>query len=341
MKSRWRRDDAGARVLVDCLDALNPTGSALVAGDATGLIESALMAMGVEATAWHRHAAADKPAQPWPPDGPFDTAILRLPKSRETFEMDLHAVGSRLKPGAPLLVYGANDEGIRSASRPMRAAFGNAETVETRAHCRVVQTVLPDPPPAMRGRPGDWRVDVVADLPGGGQLRWVSYPGVFAHGRLDEGTRLLIGTLPEVPPDCRVLDFGCGAGVIAAAILRRQPRCQIDLLDNDALGLEAAKHNVPTGQTILSDAWRAVTDATYDLIVSNPPIHEGKDKHFRLLDAFITGAPARLRPNGQAWFVTQRTAPTAKLLAATPCTHTLAQDTPRFRVWRMTEGPTE
>ena len=59
--------------------------------------------------------AGNAKAQAWPPAGPFDVALLRLPKAKDEQEMAAHACLSVLAPGGRLIVYGGNDEGIRSA----------------------------------------------------------------------------------------------------------------------------------------------------------------------------------------------------------------------------------
>ena len=74
---------------------------------------------------------------------------------------------------------------------------------------------------------------------------WATYPGVFAAKRIDEGTALLIGVLPPLRADARVLDYGCGSGVIGASAAARAPAIALDLLDNDSVALEAARENVP------------------------------------------------------------------------------------------------
>ena len=46
------------------------------------------------------------------------------------------------------------------------------------------------------------------------------------------------------PDDARVLDYCCGSGVIGASLALRTPSAQIELLDNDAVAIAAAKRNV-------------------------------------------------------------------------------------------------
>ena len=124
-----------------------------------------------------------------------------------------------------------------------------------------------------------------------------------------------------------------GAGVIAMSLLHHWPGMQIDMLDCDAVAIEAAKDNAPDARTILGDGLAGVGESRYDVIVSNPPLHRGKDRTFDLLRDLIAGARERLTRNGRLLFITQRSAPTAKLLDAVNARHEIIADDGRFRVW--------
>ena len=91
---------------------------------------------GLRLRLWNRRLAGSADAQPWPPAGPFDVALLRLPKAKDEQEMAAHACLSVLVPGGRLIVYGGNDEGIRSAGDRLESLCGEVETLATRGHGR-------------------------------------------------------------------------------------------------------------------------------------------------------------------------------------------------------------
>ena len=156
--------------------------------------------------------------------------------------MSLSAAASVLRPEGTVLLYGAKDEGIQSAERVMGELFARVETVAIGGRCRVLRGMKVDHP--VRASLGDWKTDLAlhhTELP----PTWVSYPGVFAHGRLDDGSRLLLDSLPHFPPGSRVLDYGCGSGVVGYVLRKRVAGIELVLLDVDAVALEAAGENVP------------------------------------------------------------------------------------------------
>lgn len=322
------REAVAAEVAIDALPTLPPGARVLVVDDPTDAVAAALRARGAGPVAWSRFSRGARPGAPWPPAGPFDAATLRLPKAREAFEMALQAVAAVLRPGAPLFVYGANDEGIKSAGAKVAAVYDAVATVSTRRHCRVLSArrrAEPPPRPTLE----DWaRTETLWDRP------WAAFPGVFAGGALDPGTALLLDALPPLPAGTRVLDFGCGAGVLAEGIRRASPGVSLCLLDADALAVEAARRNLPGVEVVLSDAFTDLPPGLFHRIVSNPPIHVGKGEDFGVLEALVHGAPARLAPGGELWLVTLRQVPVNRLLAACFAQVEAPHEDRRFRIWR-------
>lgn len=135
----------------------------------------------------------------------------------------------------------------------------------------------------------------------GHRLDLVSGSGVYSRGRLDIGTAVLFRET-EPPASGRVLDLGCGYGVIGLAIARAGSATVTGVDVNERAVLLA---NENAAALDLADRFRAVTpddvaaDAAYDEIWSNPPIRIGKQALHELL---LTWLP-RLAPGGRAVMV--------------------------------------
>ena len=248
--------------------------------------------------------------------------------------MTLHAALSVLGADGRFLVEGAKDEGILSAVRHMEPLLGEVATAATGGRCRLLAARRPARTPELRTPLSAWRETFSPGLAGLADA-WVSYPGVFAHGRLDEGTRLLAAALPAVQKGARVLDFGCGSGVLGAAVLARSPGAAVDFLDVDAVALEAVRENVPGARTVLADGLDLLEGARYDFLVSNPPFHQGKAESLDVLSDLVEGAPACLAAGGELLLVAQRRLPLQVMLKARfREVEVLADDGRVYRVWR-------
>lgn len=130
--------------------------------------------------------------------------------------------------------------------------------------------------------------------------------GVFSANGLDLGTAVLLRE--SVPPaDARrLLDLGCGYGVLAVALASTCPSAEVDAIDSNerALALcaaNAATHGVDHRVHALLPE-QVDPDARYDEIWSNPPIRIGKAALHELL---LTWLP-RLVPGGTARLVVGR-----------------------------------
>lgn len=343
-----------ARLAVAVADAWAPGGPTLVAGfgdaavadaagDASLLFEQdlrgfrALPATAGRAAMFGPFVGAGFPAlDRWgaaPPD-PFSSAVIRLPKATEHLRMMLAMTRATLTEGARVVLVGANDAGIRSAGRHLRELIGEPEVIDYRFHCRALLARATTPAAAFD--PAAWRSTFREQLPSG-PLAGCSYPGVFSHGELDPGTRLLLETL-QLPKTARVLDAGCGAGVIASWVARAVEG-KVHAIDVSALALHAtfttAQLNDVADRVAVwgSDLFSDVTER-YTHIVSNAPFHEGVRTSASVARRLIAEAPEQLERGGELWLVANRFLDHGEQLAHAFPTVTVEAENGRFRVWR-------
>jgi 16S rRNA (guanine1207-N2)-methyltransferase len=136
----------------------------------------------------------------------------------------------------------------------------------------------------------------------GHDLDLVSGSGVFAKGRLDVGTAVLFRET-EPPRGGRILDLGCGYGVIGLACALAAPAAQVTAVDVNERAVLLANENAKA--LGVADRYRASTpagvpaDVAFDELWSNPPIRIGKEA---LHDLLLTWLP-RLVPGGRAVMV--------------------------------------
>ena len=122
----------------------------------------------------------------------------------------------------------------------------------------------------------------------GHRFRLVSEAGVFSRSRVDRGTRLLIEAL-EIGPEDRVLDLGCGYGVVGLVAARLAPRGHVTLVDVNARAVALASENlrangISNAVTMQSDGYQAVAGEHFHVIALNPPIRAGRVVVHRLVE---------------------------------------------------------
>jgi 16S rRNA G1207 methylase RsmC len=133
----------------------------------------------------------------------------------------------------------------------------------------------------------------------GHRLRLDTGSGVFANGRLDVGTAVLFRETDPPAAGTRVLDLGCGYGVIGLAAAANG--AEVTGVDVNERALLLANENATANRLdarfVLPEA--VDTGETFDEIWSNPPIRVGKAA---LHDLLLTWLP-RLAPGGRAVMV--------------------------------------
>jgi 16S rRNA (guanine1207-N2)-methyltransferase len=151
---------------------------------------------------------------------------------------------------------------------------------------------------------GSDRRDVRLTLPDG-TLTFVTDRGVFSHGAVDAGTKLLLLNVPTPPTRGDLLDLGCGAGPIALTLARRAPAATVWAVDVNerAIGLcreNAERNGLANIRVCLPDDVPA--DVQFAALWSNPPIRIGKAALHELLHTWL----GRLTKDGVAHLVVQR-----------------------------------
>jgi 16S rRNA (guanine1207-N2)-methyltransferase len=129
--------------------------------------------------------------------------------------------------------------------------------------------------------------------------------GVFSHGRVDSGTKVLLMEAPALPATGNFLDLGCGAGPIAMTMARRAPECAVWAVDINERARLLTRDNASAlglaNVTVVSPD-EVPNDVMFDVIWSNPPIKVGKQELHDLLNRWL----ARLSPDGCAVLVVNK-----------------------------------
>ena len=141
-----------------------------------------------------------------------------------------------------------------------------------------------------------------------GRFRW----------HLDAGTRLLLEHLPRRDSPHRIVDLGCGNGVLGVRAAIGSPKAEITFVDESYravasaeatfranLGLDRMAYFV-VGNGLFDSGNGAPAMVGFDLVLNNPPFHE----NYAVSDAtawqmFVESRDA-LRPGGELWVVGNR-----------------------------------
>jgi len=142
-------------------------------------------------------------------------------------------------------------------------------------------------------------------------FRFVTDTDVFSRKGVDFGSDLLLKTVSAELQKRnisggRLLDLGCGYGVVGVVMQSFFPEMKVVLADINkrALSLSsenAEKNHAKEVEIISSDGWSGL-EQSFDFVLTNPPVRAGKDVVF----SFYEGAFSHLNEGGTLYVVLQK-----------------------------------
>lgn len=243
--------------------------------------------------------------------GVYDVALVQGGRHRGRNEHWIGEAVAGLRSGGLIVVAASKKNGGDSLRKRM-AKLLPLDGHQSKHHGIVFWFARPDRPlPA---------ADDAAAVEGGFQTA----PGMFSHGRIDPGSRLLAAHLPANIKGA-VADLGAGWGYLSAQVLERaDDKATLHLYEADFESCAAARANLArhgAGTPRAEIFWRDVTseplERTYDLIVMNPPFHRtghGADPAIGI--AMIAAAARGMKKGGRLYLVANSALPYERALSA-------------------------
>jgi 16S rRNA (guanine1207-N2)-methyltransferase len=253
-------------------------------------------------------------------DESFSQVLVHLQKSRAATFLDLQHAWRILQPEGQLLFAGTNSLGVVSAVKRLAEQLDQKPiVVANRARARVVRfrkqagtgptaEETPTFEAAIESIRGEHFV-----------LSIETRPGVFSAKRLDAGSQALIQALARYvghKPPKRVVDLGCGTGILGLAAATIWPESEIQFVDADHRAVDCTRSNINRlglSSRCRVDWWDArepALDTRFDLALVNPPFHQrGMAVDFGPALALFGSLREWLRPSRRALIVANRNLP--------------------------------
>lgn len=244
-----------------------------------------------------------------PRTDPYDTIVLFQPREKALLEMLLELGGSLLSPSGALWLAGENRAGIKSCGKRLALLFEHVRKLDAARHCTLFLARGPRPGESFSidEHVTEWQFETCDEI-----IRVCDLPGVFARGRLDPGTRLLLQALGAVQPKPggRILDFACGSGVIGLTLAKLAASCELTLVDDALPAIESTRRSLKANgveaRVVASEGLSGLLRAPgclFDWIVSNPPFHSGVRLELDVTRRFLADCRRLMAPGGRLCLV--------------------------------------
>ncbi|MFJ2792180.1 methyltransferase [Streptomyces sp. NPDC087290] len=312
----------------DGTDPVDLSGAVVVVGDRWGALSTALAGHrpvqitdsylaqratlgnlarnGVDADAVRLLSARDTP-----PDR-IDVLLVRVPKSLALLEDQLHRLAPAVHPGTVIIGTGMVKEIHTSTLKLFERIIGPTRTSLAVKKARLI-FCTPGPGTAATPSPWPYRYELPEGLGPVSGRTVTNHAGIFCAERLDIGTRFFLGYLPVRTGPDRVVDLGCGNGVVGLSAALANPESEVTFIDESYQAVASAEETFrantgPDAEAdfLVGDGPSELPPASVDLVLNNPPFHSHQATTDATARAMFQGARAALRPGGELWVVGNR-----------------------------------
>ncbi|MGX9885697.1 methyltransferase [Streptomyces sp. NPDC002276] len=304
-----------------------PSGTVVIVGDRWGALATALAQHGpvqitdsfltqeaTRANLARNEVAADSvrllTTQDPPPER-VDVLLVRVPKSLALLEDQLLRLAPAVHAGTVVVGTGMVKEIHTSTLKLFERILGPTRTSLAEKKARLIHCT-----PRSSGvrATNPWPHSYV--LPDGigvvSGRTVVNHAGVFCAERLDIGTRFLLQHLPSSRGPRRVVDLGCGNGVVGTAVSLADPEAEVLFVDESFQAVASAeatyKANGVPGQAEfrVGDGLTGVPAESVDLVLNNPPFHSHQATTDATAWRMFSDARRALRPGGELHVIGNR-----------------------------------
>ncbi len=246
-----------------------------------------------------------------PPPGRIDVLLVRVPKSLALLEDQLLRLAPAVHEGTVVVGTGMVKEIHTSTLNLFERILGPTRTSLAERKARLI-FCTPDPALERPANPWPHRYTLPDGIGPVSGRTVVNHAGVFCADRLDIGTRFFLRHLPAGRSGDRVVDLGCGNGVVGTAAALADPRAEVLFVDESFQAVASAQatyraNDVPGhAEFRVGDGLTGVPAGSVDLVLNNPPFHSHQATTDTTAWRMFTGARRTLRRGGELWVVGNR-----------------------------------
>ncbi|MFR9703665.1 methyltransferase [Aeromonas sanarellii] len=240
------------------------------------------------------------------PDSPA-LVVIKVSKYQALLEQQLLALRQVVTPATRILAAGKAKDIHTSTLKLFEKYLGETRTSLAWKKARLIHcTPAAERPPLPNPFPTVWPLE-------GSGMQIHNHANVFSRTSLDIGARFMLDNLP-IHSARRVIDLGCGNGVLGLSLLARDSEAEVTFIDESYMAVASARLNVehnlpdalPRAHFLVNNCLDGVPAGSADRILCNPPFHQLQAITDHIAWQMFTDAHRVLPQGGELWIVGNR-----------------------------------
>jgi len=205
----------------------------------------------------------------------LDLVLIKIPKSLAFLEYQLHQLRPALHKDSIIMGAGMSRHIHKSTLQLFEQILGPTRTSLARKKARLIHSQLnTSADPGSNPWPKQYPLENT-------DLILSNHANVFSREQLDIGSRFFLQHIPRLEGPCRIIDLGCGNGVMGIMAAQVNPQAELLFVDESYMAVASAETNFnaapgETGKAVfkINDGLENITADSADLILLNPPFHQ-------------------------------------------------------------------
>lgn len=238
------------------------------------------------------------------PDSQFDLVVIKAPKTLALLEEQLILMKPLLGEQTRIIGAGMVKYIHASTLDVFHNIIGSTKTSLAKKKARLIFISQDQDKPVRSKYPTTFSVPEF-------DLTLSNHANVFAKQHLDIGARFMLEQFGKLPAGKRIVDLGCGNGVLGIVAQRLFPDSDITFLDESYMSIASAEANFHThhphkqANFFVSDIFSAFKEQV-DTVLCNPPFHQQHAMGDHIAWLMFKQSYQHLPEGGELWVVANR-----------------------------------
>ena len=241
------------------------------------------------------------------PEGEYDFIFIKIPKSLAFLEDNLIRIKPLISSTTKVIAAGMVKTIHTSTLKLFEKYIGSTKTSLAKKKARLI-FCSPDGSinTVKSPYPKNYNLE-------GTKYIIVNHANVFSRESLDIGTRFFLKHIPKSEKYKKIIDLGCGNGIVGIMAADKNPDAEILFIDESFMAVESAKESFNLAfdesreaQFRVNDCLTGLENNSADLILNNPPFHQDNAIGDEIAWRMFKQSRDVLKQKGELWVIGNR-----------------------------------